>query len=368
VNGNLYAFPFKINTFYNSQNQVSNRRYPAELVVLQQDSNNFYYRSSPVNSSGNFIGALGYPNTRNGNKAQIKTPTTIMNLGPRDSFLDELVLNGNFEGYIMDKMESTSYKDLSELTNFFAIIRVVSAGFWQKVAGDQIARLFSRQKKRNRVDADFAQSAAINSQLGVVGFDSETYDTTGTPPQIGSAIAAGFNPGGSSPNEVMMGIYFSSSTDDMQLRDFISPGRIFRFNNSTNTYSYDPTPLKSQKVPHYKWEIDASNSFTLFGKQTNDWNTSSAEIEGIYYQQMDRYSNNYPKGLTPTGLANINQINARGYIFSQDNAGNYVIQPDVNPNPALGGAPWYFYFGLKKGNTAMDKFYQKYIGESNLND
>lgn len=367
VNGNLYAFPFRVNTFYNSQNQVSSRQFPYEVVMLQQDSNNFYYRSTPTNSQGKFIGSAGY-GTTNGNFNQIKTPTTIMNLGPRDSYWKELVLNGNFEGYTMDNMNSSSYQDLSETINFFSIVRIVSAGFWQKVAGDQIARLFSRPRKRRRVDADFAQSAAINSQLGVISFDAEFYDTSAPAPLVPSAIAAGFSPAPSSANEVMMGIYFSSTTEDMQLRDYISPGRVFRFNTATNTFIYDYTPIKSQKVPHYKWDIDTGGTFTLFGKQTNEWATKTANIEGIYYQQMDRYSNNYPKGLTPTSLNNVDQINARGYIFSKDASGNYVISPAVNPNPALGGAPWYFYFGLKKGNSAMDKFYQKYIGEGKLND
>ena len=47
----------------------------------------------------------------------------------------------------------------------------------------------------------------------------------------------------------------------------------------------------------------------------------------------------------------------------------------ICPNPtffggtnAIGGAPWYFYFGLNKGNTAMNRYYNKYIGENILNE
>jgi hypothetical protein len=44
----------------------------------------------------------------------------------------------------------------------------------------------------------------------------------------------------------------------------------------------------------------------------------------------------------------------------------YTYQPNWGPKTPTNGltmvsAPWYFYFGLKKGKTAMDKFYSTYI-------
>jgi len=382
INGNLYAYPFKVDTIFGSNNQVSRRKYPRNLVVLHEETNNFYYRSSPYDESTNsFIGSTGNQIGRGGNERNLKTPTTILNMGPREAFLKEISLNNNFDGYNMVKMPQTTYKDLSEMINFFSIIRLTdSGGFLKQMFGNQITRLFSRSGRK--VDADFAQSSAINSQIGVIPFDSDFYTTSGT--TFGttgvdfSVIAAQFNGtipvaagGGGNSNMIMMGIYFSSSTEDMQIRDYITPGRVIRYNTGLNQFAYDYTPIKSQVVPNYKWNINPGLS--IFGSQTNEWATDGISIEALPYQKKERYNDNFPKGATGS-YDGPDAYNARGYLFSVSNltatGGNaiYQLTPATTPNPALGGAPWYFYFGVKKGATAINKFYTAYIGETTLNE
>jgi hypothetical protein len=380
INGNLYAYPFKVDTIFGSNNKVSQRKYPKKLVVLHDETNNFYYRSSPYDTSSNlFIGSPGNQSGDGGNVRNLKTPTTILNMGPREAFLKEISLNNNFDGYNMVKMPQTTYKDLSEMINFFSIIRLTdSTGFLQKMFGNQITRLFSRSGRK--VDADFAQSSAINSQIGVIPFDADFYTTSGT--TFGttgvdfSVVAALFNgavpaaAGGGFSNMIMMGIYFSSSTEDMQIRDYITPGRVIRYDTGLNKFVYDYTPIKSQVVPNYKWRINAGD--TIFGSQTNEWETSITGITALPYQEMERYNDNFPKGATGS-YDGPDAYNARGYLFSVSGlnatGGNAIFQlkPQTTPNPALGGAPWYFYFGVKKGATAINKFYTTYIGETTLN-
>jgi hypothetical protein len=317
----------------------------------------------------------------------------------------------------MKKISETSYTDLSDMINFFSIIRILDINFWRSLLStDMIKKLFSRGGDKGfRVDADFAQSSAINSQIGVIPFDSDYYESTGTNPAL---IAAGFG-----ANNIMMGIYFQSTVEDMQVRDFISPMRIIRYNTNTNSFIYDYISNKSQVVPNYKWKIQ-TGGYTLFGKQNNDWVTTPS-FNGFYaqkYQSLDRLTSDY----FTAGSLSPNEYNSRGYIFAQSasvtlNVGtplivgnvytivNYV-SPDnflnvgatantndvsfiatgttpsswvnstieaspiyltgatININPALAGAPWYFYFGLKKGETAINKFYTKYIGETTLNE
>ena len=379
INGNLYAYPFKVDTIFGSNNKVKLRKYPRNLVVLHEETNNFYYRSSPYNESTNsFIGSTGNQPNSGGNKRNLKTPTTILNMGPREAFLKEISLNNNFDGYNMIKMPQTTYNDLSEMINFFSIIRLTdSGGFLQKMFGNQITRLFSRGGRK--VDADFAQSSAINSQIGVIPFDADFYTTSGATIGTGvdfSVIAAQFigtvpaAAGGGYSNMIMMGIYFSSSTEDMQIRDYITPGRVIRYNTGLNKFVYDYTPIKSQVVPNYKWDITPGSS--IFGSQTNEWATSGTSIEALSYQKMERFNDNFPVGATGS-YDGPDAYNARGYLFSVSNltatGGNaiYQLTPATNPNPALGGAPWYFYFGVKKGATAINKFYTTYIGETTLN-
>ena len=56
--------------------------------------------------------------------------------------------------------------------------------------------------------------------------------------------------------------------------------------------------------------------------------------------------------------------NAYGYIYQRNPNGSYNLKPTggtTNERTVTSG-PWYFYFGLKKGKTAMDKFIQQYLG------
>jgi hypothetical protein len=50
---------------------------------------------------------------------------------------------------------------------------------------------------------------------------------------------------------------------------------------------------------------------------------------------------------------------ARGYIFSVDAAGNYSTT-GASSGRFIVGAPFHFYFGMVKGNSALDKFKTKY--------
>jgi len=414
INGNLYAFPFKINTYYNKLNQVRKRVYPAKVVVLQYESNNFYYRSSPYTIQGQFIGSPYSSDPAKGaNERNLKYPTTIMNLGPRSAFLQEITLNGNFNGYNVDKLINTSYNNQDTLVNLFAVTRMVNRSFWNDFLPGftgSIKNLFSRAGQR--VDGDFAQTSAINTQIGVVPLDSEYYTSAVPNPSV---IVA--NGGTSNP---MMGIFFNSSEDDIRVRDYISPGRTIRYNPNNGLFRYDYEPFKSQVVPNYKWNINGSN--TIFGNEQNNWATNTSDIFAIKYQLLDRIYSPYPYGVISDSW------DYRGYIFGQitqpivTNSGTLIVgrvytiidynlgddftnvgagsnatgtqftatgtlpaiwtngstlesigqyqytTPPLNNNPALGGAPWYFYFGLTKGKTALNRFFEKYLGQKGLNE
>jgi hypothetical protein len=55
--------------------------------------------------------------------------------------------------------------------------------------------------------------------------------------------------------------------------------------------------------------------------------------------------------------------NRLGYIFQRNALGEFVPQNLGGNNfTTVTSAPWYFYFGLKVGSSAMDKFRQTYLG------
>jgi len=49
----------------------------------------------------------------------------------------------------------------------------------------------------------------------------------------------------------------------------------------------------------------------------------------------------------------------RGYIFSVDANGDYSVLAPLNKSFIV-GAPFHFYFGTVKGDSALDKFKTKY--------
>lgn len=368
INGTLFTFSFKVDTFFNNQNKVSGRKFCTNAVMLHPTTNTFYYRASPWDGI-KFIGQnTPYPvgGQEGSNTVNIKYPTTILNMGPKNNFIDYVILNGGYKGYQMDLYTTTTYQDTSEIVNLFVLMRLINASFLSALLNptspNTIQSLFSRAGKK--VDADFAQTSAINSQFGIISVDGDSYSTVGPNQPI---IAAN-----SGPSNIMLGVYFSTTTESIQARDYISPGRIIRWNPSVpGSFAYDYLPIKSQLTPHYRWTIQPGGS-TIFGTQKNNWATDSNKLIGVKYQGMDRMSSDYPKynyGIIGSG----NNYNARGYLYADSSTdffspSYYTLPLLMSTNPGLGGAPWYFYFGLIKGNSSMDRFYNKYIGENTLNE
>ena len=105
-----------------------------------------------------------------------------------------------------------------------------------------------------------------------------------------------------------------------------------------------------------------SNKNTIFGNEDNDWATSSGDIvQNTRYQSLDRFASNTPYFYSNNSSSN--DLNARGYIFNVSgvvgNGGTYLKDGAIN-SKFLVGAPFQFYFGTIKGETALDKFKTKY--------
>jgi len=357
INGSLYAFPIQVNTYYNSQNKAEYPRFPNGVAYFNMDSNNFYYRSSPWNDSTNkFIGKktnnIGSVNTLN-----LLYPTTIINLGMKDYFYSEITFDPSTKGYILPNIDSTSYGDTSDLVNLFVISRITDESFLAQIIplGDNsINQLFSRPQRR--IDGDLAQLMSINSEIGNVNFSPEYYEI------IPGAINATTILGTSS--DPIMAVWYSSTTQDLQTKDYLTPGRIdFR---GTNNNGYFPFAygVKSQLTPFYQWKM-ASGSSTIFGNQNNTWATDTTDIIQNNYQSLDRAATNTKYYLNGTSTAN--DLTARGYIYSVDGnvtsyptvGGRYTSTPQTS-NRFLVGAPFQFYFGVVKGQSALDRFKTKY--------
>jgi hypothetical protein len=363
VNGSLYMFPLQVDTFYNTKNKPNPPVFCKDLAYFDSNTTNFYYRSSPYRiSDSKFIGRkTEFPSAVN--TVNLMFPTTITNLGYKDSFYSELSFDPSTRAYIIPDIDSTSYSDTSDLVNLFVISRITNETFLTKIIslGDNsIDQLFSRPSgsfvasilsPRKRVDGDLAQLMSINSEIGNISFSPEYYDASPPTSILGSA------------KYPVMAVWFSSTTQNLQTKDYLTPGRIdFRGNDNVGYYPY-PYGIKSQVVPFYQWQLDNTN--TIFGNQYNSWATDETDIvQGKKYQSLDRTE---MPGITPSYFISSNlsaspnkdDLNKRGYIFSVDSKGNYSSTGAVS-SKFIVGAPFQFYFGIIKGESALDKFKTKY--------
>jgi hypothetical protein len=370
VNGSLFMFPFRNSRYFTGPtetppNQPYNK-FCTDTVYLHPEDFNFYYRSSPYNgSSALFVGKDGFERNskKYGNNKNLLYPTTIMDLGPRDELQKFLSQSGNWDGYIMNRLEPSTFGDTSDLLNIFFLSRLANTSFTNifRTRGSSVLNFFSRKQKF--VDADFAQMIATNSQLGIASYDPESYPEP--PPNDTTSNSSLFLPAGlQNASEIVYGIFF---TGDSQLRDYISPNRTIwnPFGQVTNECSFTYIPLNSQTVPFYLWDIktnDGDNN--IFGSQLNEWTLDAGY--SYKYQGIDRF---VPYNQSRIFQTDSNIINYRkGWIYNvEPNFINVATNElDYKPRPGKAGqynfgAPFYFYFGLNRGATAFDRFTAKWI-------
>jgi hypothetical protein len=357
VNGTLYAYPIQIDTYYDKQNRALPPQFCRDLIYFDSKTNNFYYRSSPYNDNTNkFIGRPTTGQRQPLNDRNLLYPTTIMNLGMKDSFYSEITFDPSNKGYVMNQLDDTSYSDMSDLVNLFVISRITDENFLQQLfaifnKNNSLDQLFTRDERR--IDGDLAQLMSINSEEGVINFSPEYYSASGSP----SDPVVMLNP---NSNEVTMGVFFSSTTEDLQFKDYLTPGRINFRGTDGQLYPY-PYGIKTQIVPFYQWGLDNEN--TIFGNQFNTWKTNRDNIVSKGYQSLDRMSSVIPTYFRGSNTS-ISDTFDRGYIFNtvanNSTDWSYSINAGIYPNKFLVGAPFHFYFGVIKGASALDKFKTKY--------
>jgi len=365
INGGLYMYSFYKDDIYNqplsatTYNTLPTYRFCRDNIVFGEINNQFFYRVSPFNSSSNsFIGKVS-PKKQNGdpypasNMRNLGNPTTMTDLGPKDELLKEVCISGQFDGYVIDNIPTTSNSEVSDLLSLFVISRLSDATFWEQTlnAGDgSISKLFSRPG--NRLDADIVQLMSINSEFGVTPYLGDNYSDE-------NLVFL------NTPTGPVLGVYFSANTIN---RDLVTPGRI-TFQDSTVNYLTNYYGFNDQMVPYQPWRIDPTGG-SIFGTQVNDWNGRvSVDVKTIKYQSIDRLQGGNPSAMQPSFPSDVSTPSTQkpGYIYNSSSTGG--INPTIDfkltkapmPNYIVTGAPYLFYFGLRKGKSAMNRFISNYI-------
>ena len=386
INGVLYMFNFNKKTTFGLNPTDASYDYCENVILFNELTNNFFYRSSPWNeTSQQFVGKNSPTTNPNSplanfpgfgyNHKQIQFPTTVVDLGPRDYFINEICCSGNdgFGSYYSDQLKSTSYQDNSDIIQLGFLSRILHDGVRQRMIpisaggdnseGKGIIQFFNSTRGGYRIDGDWAQMLSINSEWQVSPFITENIPNN-TFIYFGDNTNGGF--GNISPDNIkpVMGLFFSSDTSEERYRKIMSPG--------IETYSFNPLIdekfgySKSQVVPHYKWKVtiptNVGGTPNIFGSEDNNW-----------------YTNTYPNGFFSKKYQDLdfNTINEKyitqttkfGFISNflngvPDPNSNGVVQgaPSTSPQDAIVvGAPYHFYFGLNNGKTAINRFYKLYV-------
>jgi hypothetical protein len=283
-------------------------------------------------------------------------------MGPKYDWTKYVNLSPNYYGYQMNKFASTSWNDVSGLNQLLVISRLTNESFLLQLLPTAFSPInligngFFGRNGDEKIDGDYVQMLQINSQYGVSPYDAENYVDDATNPAKNPVYVGAGNQSGSLFSPVF-GIFYSGSSED---RDVISPRRLDR-NLTGSTLISDYLGTKSQQVPYYGWTNQTwdNGGLTIFGTQKNNWETGEdgRPFFKQNYQSLDRLKT--PMFLDSSGLIQ----NRKGYVFQRNIAGDYVPKNASVPNnkKTIVSAPWYFYFGLKKGKSAMDKFVQAYV-------
>jgi hypothetical protein len=345
VNGNLYAMSFK-NDIVGYSSPTSNppnapiNVYCSKEVIYHIDTKSFYYRCTPYDGD-DFTGT------------DINYPTTMMDLGPRSYFLQEIIMSDEYDGYIANKLNSSSFSHVDEILNLFIVSRFLDNNFLNNLLGALNILAYFQQEDDSRgnmkIDGDYAQLISINSELGVAAFQSSNYPNDPDPNKQSPIFF----------DCQYLGIFYSSDT---QFRDFVTPKRTIidptaSINNQSCAFSN--FPVYSQVVPLSQWEIKGSGS--IFGNEGNNWTYDT--IYTSKYQSLDRLNAN-SRYFRNDGIS---VIDDKGYIYAVTSSGDLSAgvsnwtKNSPDPQVVTVGAPFHFYFGLKRGKSSYDRFRSKWV-------
>jgi hypothetical protein len=199
-----------------------------------------------------------------------------------------------------------------------------------------------------KLDGDIAQLLNFNSQMGIFGYEDEDNESPYYPPG-GAFIYDGYGP---------VGVDFVFSEDDEDTAIIEKDGTLMRLcinsaGNLTET---------AQDIPFYKWN-KRGDGFGGNGptSESQDW------VLGTIHTTKYQGGWTSPSLMEPTPSA---MVNAGGSPTENINEHYYdgsILPPirdcgDDNYSDEIIpiGGPFFFYFGLRTGKTAWNKFVQKF--------
>lgn len=405
LSGSLYFFQFKAKKVNRGVEAIM--KYCRNVVRFVDGQQRFYYRSVYTTNGTDF--QYGYKNT-------LGTPTTFVDLGPRDEFIKEICVDKTLDPNcsVARSVGSTSFKSFGELMGLAINYRMdVSNNSFEIDNFFDNGGNFSLKGYNKVLDGDLLQLISINNEAGIEEFDLQNpkylgYSYQILDPELYSDVFRKNGYWGPLP------ITMELDEDGERVRLCLNePGRLTE---------------SSQKVPFFLWDKKGTGfggtseatsddqSWDYFGDiqvQPLQGMTYGYQYTGGTNDVSDKYlllpiTNDF-SGLTITGLSvteavEFDEISTSdistdftlqypGYTYlyvtggtiSNPTSGKLYIRNGSSPNyqtinwntgidfilprrqdyygsntKQILSTPYQFYFGLKAGKTGLDKFIDQY--------
>jgi len=419
LTGSLYFFPFKAKVRWDNEEEldlnVRGTKFCNDLLYFKVKENStnqpvkrFYYRSTRFNNSTNNFEITNKSNSPN---PTLGHPTTIVDLGPRDEFIKEICVDPNLDPNcsVVRSIGSTSYQNIKELIGLYLNYRMDSdvTYNYKKFFKNSGFTKYPSSPQELILNGDLLQLISINNEVGVEEFDLQTRNYGAySPLLLDPDDNPNFFESQTGTTNGPLPINFTLDPDGFRVRVCLNePGRLtessqivpfFYWNKNGLGFgegvnqSWDYSNVTSQRLQgmtsNYRFTgfPDSTYDYVLFpmtktfsGKTFDgpDINDVGFDIESLV--DLHTNFNNQEEGFTYLYITSgTTDTPITGTLYTRvGDAGNwtsipwssstitYIIKPteyNYNNNTQILSTPFLFYFGLRPGNTAVDKFIERF--------
>ena len=410
--GSLYMFPFKARVRWDNEEtldlNVRGTNYCQNLLyykVSEKTSNDavkkFYYRSTKWNGSI-------FQKTASGSEfSTLRHPTTIMDLGPRDEFIKEICVDPTLDPNcsIVRSIGSTSYQNFKEMLGLYINYRLdTNANYNYKdfFSNNGYTSYYPFNTNKEILNGDVLQLISINNEAGIEEFDLQNrYYGQYSPVILDPDDYVQLFKSQSGTTNGPMPINFVLDDDGYRVRVCLNePGRLtessqivpfFYWDKDGQGFgegygqSWDYATVVSQRLQgmtyNYAFTGDSTynyvlfpmtktysgDTFTIAGADVNDGSFDVEDTNDVHLNY-----NNQEEGFTVLHITSGTTLSPNaGTLWIRvgevggwaskpwNNDVDFILKPtqvNYTGNKQILSTPFLFYFGLRPGATAVDKF------------
>ena len=280
-------------------------------------------------------------------KREINYPTTIVDLGPRTTWIKEICFDTSLDVNcsITRSIGATSYKGLDDLMEY-----IIQSKEIKERGRLDVEDLFDKRGS-GLIDGDIAQLMNFNTQVGIYPLETEDDQSP-----YYSDYTDTFDFKGP------VGINFLYSEDNPDTETIEANGYLIRtcLNKKGRLGDY------SQRVPYFMWDT-RGHGFGEDGVAGESQTHYTARVYNQRFQQMkanmnltvgDSLDDKFQDGYVLPPIRDCIDTGS-GPKKINDNYKEYSVFGSTRHLMEIGG-PYHFTFGLIKGGTAFDKFIENF--------